>query len=223
MARIILEDGKYYFDAQDGSDMTECPVWYEKSKANDAHPEGKPWIKLPKDNVTNRTYFSEDKFLAEHNNFELEVEVKTSAPRVLGATGVKQDIIKYLDEETATEYTNLVTTAVEKFKDAKASSRKLKPEEMSIEQLKEYITALENGEKIVAKTGPKSFLDMFTEDEYNRYNEILALSAENKANRPRAERRPLTDEEKAVRAQKRTNKEISKAQALLAALMNVAE
>jgi hypothetical protein len=223
MARIILEDGKYYFDAQDGSDMTECPVWFEKSKANDAHPEGKPWIKLPKDNVTNRTYFSEDKFLAEHNNFELEVEVKTSAPRVLGATGVKQDIIKYLDEETATEYTNLVTTAVEKFKDAKASSRKLKPEEMSIEQLKEYITALENGEKIVAKTGPKSFLDMFTEDEYNRYNEILALSAENKANRPRAERRPLTDEEKAVRAQKRTNKEISKAQALLAALMNVAE
>ena len=223
MARIILEDGKYYFDAQDGSDMTECPVWYEKSKANDAHPEGKPWIKLPKDNVTNKTYFSEDKFLAEHNNFELEVEVKTSAPRVLGATGVKQDIIKYLDEETATEYTNLVTTAVEKFKDAKASSRKLKPEEMSIEQLKEYITALENGEKIVAKTGPKSFLDMFTEDEYNRYNEILALSAENKANRPRAERRPLTDEEKAVRAQKRTNKEISKAQALLAALMNVAE
>lgn len=223
MARIILEDGKYYFDAQDGSDMIECPVWFEKSKANDAHPEGKPWIKLPKDNVTNRTYFSEDKFLAEHNNFELEVEVKTSAPRVLGATGVKQDIIKYLDEETATEYTNLVTTAVEKFKDAKASSRKLKPEEMSIEQLKEYITALENGEKIVAKTGPKSFLDMFTEDEYNRYNEILALSAENKANRPRAERRPLTDEEKAVRAQKRTNKEISKAQALLAALMNVAE
>ena len=38
-------------------------------------------------------------------------------------------------------------------------------------------------------------------------------------NRPRAERRPLTDEEKAVRAQKRTNKEISKAKALLEALM----
>ena len=64
---------------------------------------------------------------------------------------------------------------------------------------------------------------MFTEDEYNRYNEILALSAENKANRPRAERRPLTDEEKAVRAEKRKDKEISKAQALLAALMNSVE
>lgn len=220
MAKIILEDGKYYFDACDGTDRVECPVWNEKSKASEAHPEGKPWIKLPKDNVTNRTYFSEDLFNATAVDGEVEVEVKTSAPRVLGATGVKQEIIKYLDEATAEEYTTLVTNAVEAFKEAKASSRKLKPEEMTIEQLQAYITALENGEKIVAKTGPKSFLDMFTEEQYNRYNEILALSAENKANRPRAERRPLTDEEKAVRAQKRTNKEISKAQALLAALMN---
>lgn len=219
MARIILEDGKYYFDAQDGSERVECPVWNEKSKASEAHPEGKPWIKLPKDNVTNRTYFSEDKFIAENVNGELEVEVKTSAPRVLGATGVKQEIIKYLDEETAAEYTTLVNTAVEKFKAEKANSKKLKPEEMTREQLQAYIDALEKGEKIVAKTGPKSFLDVFTEDEYNRYNEILAISAENKANRPRAERRPLTDEEKAVRAQKRTNKEISKAKALLEALM----
>ena len=219
MAKIILEDGKYYFDAQDGSERVECKTWNEKSKANEAHPEGKPWIVLPKDNVTNRTYFSEDKFIAENIDGELEVEVKTSAPRVLGATGVKQEIIKYLDEATAAEYTDLVNGAVEKFKAEKANSKKLKPEEMTREQLQAYIDALEKGEKIVAKTGPKSFLDVFTEDEYNRYNEILALSAENKANRPRAERRPLTDEEKAVRAQKRTNKEISKAKALLEALM----
>ena len=171
-------------------------------------------------NITNRTYFSEDLFNATAENDAVTVEIKTSAPRVLGATGVKQEIIKYLDEATAEEYTTLVNTAVEKFKEAKASSKKLKPEEMTVEQLQAYIVALQNGEKIVAKTGPKSFLDMFTEDEYNRYNEILALSAENKANRPRAERRPLTDEEKAVRARKRTDKEISKAQALLAALMN---
>ena len=219
MAKIIRENDKYYFDAQDGSERVECKTWNEKSKANDTHPEGKPWIVLPKDNVTNRTYFSEDKFIAENIDGELEVEVKTSAPRVLGATGVKQEIIKYLDEETAAEYTELVNGAVEKFKAEKANSKKLKPEEMTREQLQAYIDALEKGEKIVAKTGPKSFLDVFTEDEYNRYNEILALSAENKANRPRAERRPLTDEEKAVRAQKRTNKEISKAKALLEALM----
>ena len=223
MARIIKEDDKYYFDAQDGSERVECPVWNEKSKASEAHPEGKPWIKLPKDNVTNRTYFSEDKFLAENVDGELEVEVKTTAPRVLGATGVKQEIIKYLDEETTNEYTELVNAAVEKFKAAKASSKKVKPEDMTIEQLQAYITALQNGEKITTTNGPKSFLDMFTEDEYNRYNEILALSAENKANRPRAERRPLTDEEKAIRAEKRKDKEISKAQALLAALMNSVE
>lgn len=223
MARIILEDGKYMFDAQDGSERVECPVWNEKSKATEAHPEGKPWIKLPKDNVTNRAYFSEDKFLAENVNGELEIEIKTSAPRVLGATGIKQQIIKYLDDETAAEYTDLVNSAVEKFKAAKASTKKTKPEDMTVEQLQKYIEALQNGEKITVANGPKSFLDMFTEEEYNRYNEILALSAENKANRPRAERRPLTDEEKAVRAEKRKDKEISKAQALLAALMNSVE
>lgn len=220
MAKIILEDGKYYFDALDGSERVECQVWNEKSKANEAHPDGKPWIKLPKDNVTNRTYFSEDKFIAENINGELDVEIKTSAPRVLGATGVKQQIIKYLDEETANEYTELVNDAVEKFKEAKASAKKTKPEDMTVEQLQKYIEALQSGEKITVSNGPRSFLDMFTEDEYNRYNEILALSAENKANRPRAERRPLTDEEKAARAEKRKVKEISKAQALLAALMN---
>ena len=224
MAKIILNDNKYYFDAEDGRDSVELKVWNEKSKANDAHPEGKPWIKLPKDNVTNRTYFSEDKFLAENVDGELEVEVKTTAPRVLGATGVKQEIIKYLDEETANEYTELVNGAVEKFKAAKASTKKKKPEEMTAEELEALIAALKSGAPIKSVTnGPKSFLDMFTEDEYNRYNEILALSAENKANRPRAERRPLTDEEKAIRAEKRKDKEISKAQALLAALMNSVE
>lgn len=219
MAKIVKIDEKYFFDAEDGTEAVECLVWNEKSKASEAHPEGKPWIKLPKDNITNRTYFSEDKFLAENVNGELEVEVKTTAPRVLGATGVKQNIIKYLDEETAAEYTGLVNGAVEKYKEAKASTRKLKPEEMTVEQLQQYIDALKSGEKIVATNGPKSFLDMFTEEEYNRYNELLALSAENKANKPRATRQPLTDEEKAVRAAKRKDKEISKAQALLDALM----
>lgn len=219
MAKIVKIDEKYFFDAEDGTEAVECLVWNEKSKASEAHPEGKPWIKLPKDNITNRTYFSEDKFLAENVNGELEVEVKTTAPRVLGATGVKQNIIKYLDEETAAEYTELVNGAVEKYKEAKASTRKLKPEEMTVEQLQQYIDALKSGEKIVATNGPKSFLDMFTEEEYNRYNELLALSAENKANKPRATRQPLTDEEKAVRAAKRKDKEISKAQALLDALM----
>lgn len=219
MAKIVLKDGKYFF--VDSNEVeTECPVWNEKSKANEKHPEGKPWIKLPKGNEANRAYFSEDLFLATNVDGEVEVEVKTSAPRVLGTSGVKQDIIKYLDEETANEYTTLVNKAVDAYKAAKASSRKKKPEEMSIEELQQYIDALKNGTTFTtAKTGPKSFMDMFSDEEYDRYNEILALAQENKANAPKAKRGPLSDAEKEARAAKRKANELSKAEKLLASLL----
>lgn len=219
MAKIKLVDGQYYFDAEDGSDAVVCPTWLETSKKNETHPDGKLWIKLPKGNITNRQYFSVDLFNAQVVDGEVNVEIKTSAPRVLGTTGVKQEIIKYLDEETAQEYTNLVNGAVEAYKTAKGNSKKKRPEDMTVEELEAYITAIKNGETIkVGKTGPKSFLEMFNEEEYARYNEILALAQENKANAPRAKRGPLTDEEKAVRAAKRKQSEISKAEKLLAAL-----
>lgn len=217
MAKIVSKDGKYFFvDSKEVE--TECTVWNEKSKANEKHPEGKPWIKLPKGNETNRAYFSEDLFLATNVDGEVEVEVKTTAPRVLGTSGVKQDIIKYLDEETATEYTTLVNAAVEAYKAAKASNKKKKPEEMNVEELQAYIDALKNGTTITVKTGPKSFMDMFSDEEYNRYNEILALAQENKANAPKAKRGPLTDAEKEARKIKRQANELSKAEKLLAAL-----
>lgn len=219
MAKIVLKDGKYYFVDSNGVE-TGCVVWNEKSKANDKHPEGKPWIKLPKGNETNRAYFSEDLFLATNVDGEVEVEVKTAAPRVLGTSGVKQDIIKYLDEATAAEYTTLVNDAVAAYKDAKASSRKKKPEEMTAEELQAYIDALKSGKSFTtAKTGPKSFMDMFTEEQYERYNEIIALAQENKANMPRAKRGPLSDAEKEARAAKRKANEISKAEKLLAGLL----
>ena len=219
MAKIVLKDGKYYF--VDSNEVeTECVVWNEKSKANDKHPEGKPWIKLPKGNETNRAYFSEDLFLATNVDGEVEVEVKTAAPRVLGTSGVKQDIIKYLDEATAAEYTTLVNDAVAAYKDAKASNRKKKPEEMTAEELQAYIDALKSGKSFTtAKTGPKSFMDMFTEEQYERYNEIIAIAQENKANMPRAKRGPLSDAEKEARAAKRKANEISKAEKLLAGLL----
>lgn len=214
------QKGKYQFVDEAANTTTDLVVWNEKSKANDKHPEGKPWIKLPKDNGTHRAYFSEDLFIATAVNGEVEVEVKTAAPRVLGTSGVKQDILKYLDEATAEEYTALVNGAVENYKIAKANSKKKKPEEMSVEELQAYIDALKNGTPVkAATTGPKSFIDMFTDEEYNRYNEILALAQENKANAPRAKRGPLTDAEKAARATKRKANEISKAEKLLAALM----
>lgn len=213
------QKGKYQFVDENG-DKTDLVVWNEKSKANEKHPEGKPWIKLPKGNGTNRAYFSEDLFIATNVDGVVEVEVKTSAPRVLGTSGVKQDIIKYLDEETAQEYTTLVNTAVDAYKAAKASSRKKKAEEMSVEELQEYIDCLKSGKSFsTVKTGPKSFMDMFSDEEYQRYNEILALAQENKANMPKAKRGPLTDEQKEIRAAKRKANELSKAEKLLASLL----
>jgi len=219
MAKIIVTELGYGFDAQDGSPVQPLIVWNEKSKASDKHPEGKPWIKLPKGNSTNRAYFSEDKFLAESVDGEIIVDVKTTAPRVLGATGVKQDVVKYLDETVAAEYSNLVETALAIYKATKGNTKRKKPEEMSREELQAYIDALTNGTKMPTSEGPKSFLDVMSEDEYNRYNEILAIAQETKANTPKAARKPLTDADKAVRADKRKKTEISKAQALLAALM----
>lgn len=230
MAKIVLnpnyvasddvkQTGKYLFDAEDGTPAIELTVWLEKSKANEAHPDGKPWILLPKENVTNRRYFSEDLFIETAVDGEVEVEVKTTPPRVLGATGVKQSVIKWLDEEEAETYTELVDGAVEAYKEAKASFKKKKPEEMTVEELEAYIEALKAGETPKVATGPKSFLDMFDEEEYELYNELLAKAAENKANAPRAPRRKLTEEEKAARAAKRREKEISKAEELLEALL----
>lgn len=215
----VKQTGKYLFVAEEGAAPVDLVVWLEKSKANDKHPDGKPWIKLPNGNITNRAYFSEDLFLETAVDGEVTVEIKTTAPRVLGATGVKQDILRYLDEAVAAEYTELVEGAVAKYKDAKAGNKRLKPEEMNKEQLEAYIEALRNGTKLTVATGPKSFLDVFNDDEYARYNEILALAQENKANAPKAVRKPLTDEEKVARAKKRQATEINKAQALLAQLM----
>lgn len=223
MAKIIKTENGYVFDAQDGSEVVELKVWLEKSKASEKHPDGKPWIILPTGNITNRKYFSEDLFNDTNVDGEVEVEVKTSAPRVLGASGVKQSVIKYLDEETAAEYTTLVESAVAEFKEAKLNNKKLKPEEMNAEQLEAYIEALRNGTKLSVSTGPKSFLDVMSTEDYDRYNEILAIAAENKANAPKASRRKLTDAEKEARAAKRKAKEINKAEQLLAALMGGVE
>lgn len=217
-AKILKIDGVYYFDAGDGTPAVQTKVWLEKSKANDTHPDGKPWILLPTGNPTNRRYFSEDLFNNTQVDGEVTVEVKTSAPRILGATGVKQDVLKYLSAEEAAEYTNLVENAVAIYKDSRKKVS-LKPQDMTVEQLEAYIEALKHGESYSPTSdAPKSFIDVFNADEYDRYNELLAIAAENKANMPKAPRAKLTAEQKAARAAKRTQTEISKAEALLAAL-----
>ena len=49
-------------------------------------------------------------------------------------------------------------------------------------------------------------------------SELIAKAQENKANAPRAKRGPLSDEEKAIRSEKRKANDISKAEKLLAML-----
>ena len=214
MVKIIRIDGKFYFD-EDDKDLVECKTWLETSKKSAKNPEGKLHILLPRDNSVNRQYLAVDKFNAEAVNEELILTVKESAPRVLGATGVKQNIIKYLDEADAAEYTELVTNAVDTYKASKTNKHK-KPEEMTAEELEEYIAALKEGRTLSVKEGPKSFIDCFTEEQYNRYNELLAKAMENKANAPKAVRGPLTAEEKAARKAKTAQNKITKLEALLA-------
>lgn len=213
----VKQTGKYLLDLGDGTPAIELPVWLEKSKATDNHPNGKPWILLPKDNPTNRRYFSEDLFNETAVNGVVDVEVKTTAPRVLGATGVRQDVIKFLDDAEAIEYTELVDFGMNEYKAAKAQPKK-KLEDMTIEELTAHIEQLKTGVKNVAIKGPSSFLEMFDEVQYNRYNELLAIAATNKANAPKAPRAKLTEEQKAARNEKRRVAEVSKAQALLNAL-----
>ena len=144
--------------------------------------------------------------------------VKNTPTRVVGTSGGRADVIKYLDEDTGTEYTNHVDGAVEKYKTAKANAKKKKLEDMNEAELQAYIECLKNGTKYTAGDAPKSFIDMFTDEELERYNEILATAMENKANAPKAKRGPLTDAEKAARKAKRDANELTKAEKLLAAL-----
>lgn len=212
--------GKYQFIAEEGAEPIDCVVWIEKSKKSEAHPDGKPWIKLPKGNITNREYFSEDLFLKDSVDGEIEVPVKTTPRRTLNGSGVRQDVVKYLSEDVAKEYTEMVNRAVEKYKAAK-NNKKKKMEEMSVEELEQLISCLKAGTKYEAAAGPKSFMDMFTDEEYERYNEILAIAQENKANAPKVKRGPMSEAEKKARAAKRAANELSKAEKLLAALQAV--
>ncbi len=82
-AQIIRIDDVYYFDAGDGSALVKTKVWLDKSKATKTHPDGKPWILLPKDNPTNRHYFSEDLFKATQVNGMVIVKVKTLTSSII--------------------------------------------------------------------------------------------------------------------------------------------
>ena len=67
-------------------------------------------------------------------------------------------------------------------------------------------------------TVKKTLVDYMTEEDYNRYNELISLAETAKANAPKAERKPrgpMTTEQKKKAAEAR----LAKAQAALDALL----
>ena len=66
----------------------------------------------------------------------------------------------------------------------------------------------------------KTLFDYMTEEDYNRYNELLAKATEAKANAPKAPRKPrgpMTNEQKAKMTEGRIKKLQEQLDALLAA------
>lgn len=219
MTKLVQRDDKFYFVANDGQEK-ECKVWLEKKAAfENTHPEGKPWIVLPNGNEANRKYISLDKFNAENVDGELEIEVKVGGPRVIGSSGAKPAIIKYLSEEERAEFDAIVDPALEKYK-AMKGQKKMKLEDITdIAVLEQMIMALENGEAMPTQVaGPKNFKDCMTDEEFERYNELLAIAQEKKANAPKAVRGPLTEEQKAARKAKAKEAKLNKLYAALEAL-----
>jgi hypothetical protein len=67
----------------------------------------------------------------------------------------------------------------------------------------------------------KSIVDYILEEDYARYNELLNIAEQNKANAPkapRAPRAPMTHEQKVKRAEKKMLEAQAKLDALLAAM-----
>lgn len=67
----------------------------------------------------------------------------------------------------------------------------------------------------------KSIVDFILEEDYARYNELLNIAEQNKANAPKPERKPrgpLTQEQKIKRAEKKMLEAQAKLDALLASI-----
>lgn len=63
----------------------------------------------------------------------------------------------------------------------------------------------------------KTIFDYMTEDDYNRYNELIDMANDAKAKAPKAPRAPQTNEQKIAAQQKRIAAAQAKLDALLAA------
>ena len=69
----------------------------------------------------------------------------------------------------------------------------------------------------------KTLIDYMSEEDYNRFNELVEIATQAKANAPKPERKargPLTQEQKIAAAQKRYEKAQAALDALLASMNN---
>lgn len=223
-AENIKQEGKYLFDHE--GKQTPMWVWLEKKTAfAKTHPNGKPWIRSKEMlDTCNRDYISEAAFTAENtktNGNGMEVAIKTAQKRVLGATGVQQGVVKYLTPESVKGYEAIVNKYTEAFKATKGTTKKIKMEDMTADQLRAYLADLDAGKVPAKVSGPRNFVEIMTAEDLEAYNGYIAEAREAKENAPKTprEHRKLTDEEKAERKEKRTANEKSKGAALLAALL----
>ena len=72
----------------------------------------------------------------------------------------------------------------------------------------------------------RTLVDFISEEDYPRYQELIAMATEAKANAPKAERKPrgpMTIEQKLAAAEKRKNAAQAKLKALLAEMNGTAE
>lgn len=210
MLKIVKIDDAYFAE-EEGQEAVECTVITEKKGEKVSY-----WIKLPKGNSTNRQFVSVKSFEEKAIDNEIIVPVKTSGPRIVG--GPKKAVIDYLDAEDAEVYTSIVEKAMEAYKNSKSARTKKPLNQMSKEELQAMLNALENDEKYSVTTGPKSFIDCMSDEDRDTYVALVEKSQENKKNRPKAPRGPLTEEQKAARKEKAKEKKRNTILAMLAQL-----
>ena len=204
------------FAQEEGQEAVELKFHIDKRYESKWNEEGKKILHLPANNSSNRQFISEDLFMENAVDNEYILPVKLSGPRVVG--GPKKSVVEYLDDEDKEIYIQIVEKAQEAYKEAKAKKTKKALNEMTADELRAMLNALENGETLTIANGPKSFIDCMSDEDREIYVALTEKSQENKANRPKAPRGPLTEEQKAARKAKAKEKKKNEILAMLALL-----
>ena len=136
MAKLYVREGMYYFDDKNDGSLVEC-------KTKELH--GGTFVVLPSGNSCNRQYIRTTKATEEG----FEIEVKTSAPRVLSGTPKKDPCewaYKWLSEEKAAELKAIMDEARAAMEAAKpVKLTKAEKLQAKISKLQAELEALNDG------------------------------------------------------------------------------